>query len=204
MRGTSRREDAAFWVIRLDEVQSEHREGARFLSRFTKDRNSPSEQAAIEWRIATKDGKVEIETHEASSMDVFRQWVEDGLTRAEDIAHEMGVSKGTVSKLAKRAMMPAGWIKKEGTMRWCRALVSKIAPIGRKRETKGNETGNELETKRGFLCKTENREETRNGNEGGFFERCSFPSFPSGFSNFPTIDSIGNARCTLFRGKRNR
>ena len=46
----------------------------------------------------------EINTREASSIEVFRQWVEDGLTSAEDISREMGVSKGTVSKLAKRAM----------------------------------------------------------------------------------------------------
>ena len=69
MRGTSRREDAAFWVIRLDEIQGEHREGARFLSRFTKDRNSENEQAALEWSITTtNDGNVKIETREASNM----------------------------------------------------------------------------------------------------------------------------------------
>jgi AAA domain len=114
MRGTSRREDAAFWVIRLDEIQGEHREGARFLSRFTKDRNSKSEQAAIEWSITTmSDGNVAIGTREASSMDVFRQWIEDGLTSAQDIACEMGVSKGTVSKMAKRAI-DSGWLKKNG------------------------------------------------------------------------------------------
>ena len=114
MRGTSRREDAAFWVIRLDEIQGEHREGARFLSRFTKDRNSENEQAALEWSITTtNDGKVEIETREASSVAVFRQWIEDGLTGAEDIAKEMHVSKGTVSKWAKRAI-EAGWLTKIG------------------------------------------------------------------------------------------
>jgi Mn-dependent DtxR family transcriptional regulator len=37
----------------------------------------------------------------------------DGLTRAEDIAHEMGVSKGYVSKMAKRAI-DAGWLRKKG------------------------------------------------------------------------------------------
>ena len=41
-------------------------------------------------------------------------------------------------------------------MRWLKAFVSKFPPIGRKRETKGNETGNKQETKRGFLCKTGN------------------------------------------------
>ena len=49
----------------------------------------------------------------SSSMDVFRQWIEDGLASAQDIACEMGVSKGTVSKIAKRGI-DSGWLKKNG------------------------------------------------------------------------------------------
>lgn len=114
MRGTSRREDAAFWVIRLDEVAGDAREGARFLSRFTKDRNSQSEQPATQWNFTTApDGNVTIKTLAASTTDVFRQWIEDGLTSAEDIAREMNISKGTVSKMAKRAI-EAGWLTKKG------------------------------------------------------------------------------------------
>jgi hypothetical protein len=64
-------------------------------------------------------------------------------------------------------------------MRWFKAFVSKFPPIGRKRETKGNETGNEEETKRGFLCKTGNGQKMNNGNEEGIFRGSSFPSFPS-------------------------
>ena len=52
-------------------------------------------------------------TREASRIEVFRQHLEAGLTSAEDIAREMGVSKGTVSKMAKRAMED-GWLKKQG------------------------------------------------------------------------------------------
>lgn len=113
MRGTSRREDAAFWVIRLDEIDGEEREGATFISRFTKDRNSYNEQAPLEWKFTTVNGSVEVATQPASSMAIFRQWIEDGLTSAEDIAKEMGVSKGTVSKWAKKAI-EAGWLVKNG------------------------------------------------------------------------------------------
>jgi RecA-family ATPase len=114
MRGTSRREDAAFWVIRLDEIEGGQRDGAQFLSRFTKDRNSKSEQAALKWYFTTDtEGIVKIATKEASNMDVFLQWVEDGLTSAEDIAREMSVSKGTVSKWARKAI-EAGRLKKNG------------------------------------------------------------------------------------------
>ena len=114
MRGTSKREDDVFWIIRLDEASKDQRDGAQFLSRFTKDRNSQREQAPIEWQFTTlASGKVEIVTREASSLDVFRQWIEDGLTSAEDIAREMHVSKGTVSKWARKAI-EAGWLKKAG------------------------------------------------------------------------------------------
>ena len=56
------------------------------------------------------------------------------------------------------------------------AFVSNFAPISGKRETKGNETGNEQETNSGFLCKIGNEPKTRNGNEGDGFWDCSFPS----------------------------
>src|SRR5207244_7012303 len=38
MRGTSKREDSVFWIIALDDSKkdSEHKRGARFVSRFTK------------------------------------------------------------------------------------------------------------------------------------------------------------------------
>ena len=41
------------------------------------------------------------------------RWIEYGLTSAGGIAEEMHVSKGTVSKWAKRAI-EAGWLKKNG------------------------------------------------------------------------------------------
>ena len=59
------------------------------------------------------------------------------------------------------------------------AFVSNLAPIGGKRETKGNETGNEQETKSCFLCKIGNGNETRNGNEGALFEGSRFFRFPA-------------------------
>ena len=41
------------------------------------------------------------------------QCIEDGLNRASDIAAELGLSKGQVSKLAKKGFA-AGWLKKNG------------------------------------------------------------------------------------------
>ena len=49
----------------------------------------------------------------ASNIEVFRQCLKDGLTSAGAIACKMGVSKGTVSKWATKAI-GAGWLKKNG------------------------------------------------------------------------------------------
>jgi len=117
MRGTSRREDAAFFVIRLDEVADKGailKEGAKFISRFTKDRNSQTEQPAIEWKFQTgQDGKTIITTKEADGLAVLIEWVRDGLTTPTDIGKEMGLSTGQVSKMANRAI-EAGKLRKDG------------------------------------------------------------------------------------------
>ena len=117
MRGTSRREDAAFWSIRLTEVSepSEVQRGARFISRFDKNRNSTEQEApALEWNFASQpEGKTRVSFKEVNRKDVFRQWIEDGLTSCTDIANEMNISKGQVAKLAKKGFAE-GWLKKNG------------------------------------------------------------------------------------------
>ncbi len=116
MRGTSRREDAAFSVIRLDDPQEtgELRNGARFLMRFTKDRNSATEQAVREWVFQTQpNGDVEISSKQADGIDMVLQWVRDGLTSCSEIAEEMGLSKGNVSRMAKK-LAELGRLKTNG------------------------------------------------------------------------------------------
>jgi len=106
MRGTSRREDAAFSIIRLDDAagDTEFKSGAEFISRFTKDRNSREEQADYRWKFQTGENEKTSVIHLiASGLDEFLKWVRDGLEGATDIAAEMGVTKGQVSKLAKKA-----------------------------------------------------------------------------------------------------
>jgi hypothetical protein len=116
LRGTSKREDDAFWIMRLEEPGDEKGEapGARFLSRFTKNRNSPADPLSFHWTIQSEiDGTVKIRTNEASSDDVIVQWVRDGLTSASDIAFEMGISKGMVSRRAAR-LIEVGRLEKNG------------------------------------------------------------------------------------------
>jgi len=114
MRGTSRREDSAFWVIRLEASTENTSRGAQFHSRFTKNRNQPGVLPEAEWEFLTEpDGRVIVRAEVTSELNALRGWIEDGLTGAEDIAQEMGVSKGTVSKMARRAM-EEGWLRKKG------------------------------------------------------------------------------------------
>jgi hypothetical protein len=50
------------------------------------------------------DGKTTITTKEADGMAVLVEGVRDGLTSATDTGKEMGLSTGTISKMATRAI----------------------------------------------------------------------------------------------------
>ena len=117
-RGTSKREDAAFWVIALDDAKAhaQERGGACFISRFTKpSRNTAEEVPAYEWRITTEPetGAISVTHKLAQSLDVFRRLIEDGVTDCSHIATEMKVSPATVSRMAKKAEV-AGWLSTKG------------------------------------------------------------------------------------------
>ena len=110
IRGTSKREDAAFWILRLDEAggaDGEH--GARFITRFAKNRNSAEDPPPLDWHFKPDGEKMLITHRQADALEVFRQWVADGLDTCSVIASEMNISAGSVSKLAKRAEK-AGWL----------------------------------------------------------------------------------------------
>ncbi|MFH1067465.1 MAG: AAA family ATPase [bacterium] len=107
MRGTSRREDAAFWVIKLSpgRLSLNPQDGAAFATSFAKNRNTTEQDApSLEWQFKKEsENEVSIAHQKSSNMQIFRQCLEDGLTSCTDIAEEMGMSKGGVSKLAKKA-----------------------------------------------------------------------------------------------------
>ena len=117
-RGTSKREDAASWVLALDDARKNAADtrGARFISRFTKpSRNTQEEVPAYEWHIVTDPatGEVSVGWKLARPMDVLLQHVADGITDCTDLAAEMRVSKGTISKWATRAIHE-GRLRKNG------------------------------------------------------------------------------------------
>ena len=114
MRGTSKREDAAFWILRLDEASgSDGQIGAKFVTRFVKNRNAANDPQSLEWNIRPDGRRAIISYREADNLTLLRQWIEDGLETCHEIAEEMGLSKGQVSKLARKAEK-AGWLRKVG------------------------------------------------------------------------------------------
>jgi AAA domain-containing protein len=146
-RGTSKREDAAFWIIALDDAKknADDKRGAKFLSRFTKpSRNTQDEMPALEWHVVTEpSGEVSVSCKIAQSMDVFRQILAEGVTDCTQLAEEMGVSKGTISKWATKAMKE-GWLRKKGReyilIEDGRETSFRVVDGGNQNGTEGNET----------------------------------------------------------------
>jgi hypothetical protein len=134
---------AAFWVIQLTEAKDacEIQNGARFVARFVKNRNSTEADCPpMEWHFHLPKGAIQanVSWKSLSTGQIFRQWIEDGITSATDIADEMGISKGQVSKVAKRAIAE-GWLRKNGrdyvlTGKASRSFPS-LHPLPWKRET---------------------------------------------------------------------
>lgn len=118
MRGTSRREDAAFWVIQIAKPSdnTERVKGAlKFISRFTKNRDGTEEEAhSYEWTFEINEGvRCAISHKRIAPLDELKQLLRDGLRSCSEIAEEMKVSKGKVSKLATKAKNE-GWLKING------------------------------------------------------------------------------------------
>ena len=110
IRGTSKREDAAFWILRLDDAgEPDGGHGARFITRFAKNRNASQDPPPLDWSFKPDGEKTLITYREADSLEIMRQWISDGLNTCGELAEEMGISKGTISKMAKKAER-AGWL----------------------------------------------------------------------------------------------
>jgi hypothetical protein len=102
MRGTTKREDPAAFSIRLEDKKEDFSvPGARFVTRFRKYRGREM-ILDYEWDFRPHDDKVLVTHKEANRADIVLQWVRDGLNSCSEIAREMGVSNGQVSKIATR------------------------------------------------------------------------------------------------------
>lgn len=117
MRGGSKREDPAHWIMRLDaSIEGEPEKGARFTAIFDKCRNCPQESAQpVDFYYRPKEGgepgEIEVEWRVVDNLEQFKICIRDmDMDTAGDIAEQMGVSPGYVSKLARKAEK-AGWCR---------------------------------------------------------------------------------------------
>ena len=114
MRGASRREDAADWVLRLrDDTQDDTQEKA-ILSMFTKCRGcSPEAAMPLRWRIEIRNGRLAYVCESHSGPDALAAFILSGVEECSECAELLDVPKGTVSKWAKK-LQKAGTIRIEG------------------------------------------------------------------------------------------
>jgi putative DNA primase/helicase len=118
MRGSSRREDSAFWIIDLSEAEDsgEMQQGTRFVTQFLKNRNTTENECPpLKWTFVQppNDPKVQVSWEKITTLQLFRQCVENGYVKATDIAKQLGISRFKVSRFAARAIKE-GWLKKTG------------------------------------------------------------------------------------------
>lgn len=105
-RGTSGREDLLDAVIRLDRVVGAEDNGARFIVRFTKCRGAYGETVSP-FEAALNLDSPDLWTWkpiEDSTYDRMLNLAKDGITSVTEMAEELGVSKGLISRLKSRGI----------------------------------------------------------------------------------------------------
>jgi AAA domain len=111
MRGHSRREDPATWIISLTEVPSAGEKiGANFISQFVKNRNCANTPEPLEWVFEPCVNKTRITYMEMGALEQFKKALKDGVTKNKELADLLGVQPGTISKLAKKGERQ-GWVE---------------------------------------------------------------------------------------------
>lgn len=114
MRGSSRREDMAHWIISLKDDSEEGGHAKAFTTSFAKIRNCrASEAPALKWELHTHTVPMSIACQPHSGADAMLTHIRDGIGKNSEIATLLNVEPGTVSKWAAK-LMKAGQIKKNG------------------------------------------------------------------------------------------
>jgi len=107
LRGTSKREDATNWILKLRPVPGEEGEeaedGARFVSVFEKNRNSTGDLCPpLLWSFH-RGQPVRYESQVYGAYEAFVRLVTEGWQCNLEIAEHLGVSKGLISRWAHKA-----------------------------------------------------------------------------------------------------
>lgn len=104
IRGTSRREDMAHWILSLEESDTGQEEGHEFKTRFTKQRNcTDSDVPALAWTMKENNGEIQISTTTIDLKNQMIDLINGGMSSAKDLGEELGKSRSCISKWAKKA-----------------------------------------------------------------------------------------------------
>jgi hypothetical protein len=118
MRGTSRREDAAFWVIQISKNHSgnDKRRGTFFTTSFEKNReDSGGSERNLDWSFITENGETQVTYTPTNTKILVCDAVREGMGSCSDIAEYLNITKGSVSRFATQ-LIADGMIKKQGNL----------------------------------------------------------------------------------------
>ena len=114
MRGSSRREDMAHWIISLKDTSDDDRKAKSFTTSFIKVRNCPEREAPVlQWTLKDEGETISSVCQPFSGPEALCALICEGHTKATLIAEEMGVRPSTVSKWARK-LADAGRITIKG------------------------------------------------------------------------------------------
>lgn len=102
MRGASRREDMAHWIISLKDDSGDG-ETKAWVTHFRKCRNCQAKEApSLKWTITTSYCPLVVTCELHSGPEAMLALIRDGVERASELAEELNVTPGCVSKWAKK------------------------------------------------------------------------------------------------------
>jgi putative DNA primase/helicase len=114
MRGSSRREDPAHWILSLKDASEDGAKPKQFITSFTKCRNCQGRDAMpLRWKLQDEENLITASCESFSGSDALLAHIRDGIVSATDLAQALSVQTSTVSKWAKK-LMQAGLIRKKG------------------------------------------------------------------------------------------
>jgi hypothetical protein len=91
MRGTSKREDPADWIIRLapNNVSMEEGKGTSFYNGFTKNRDDGGiREKPLNWTFTTQDGQTVVEWKAKDTKELVYELIKQGVESNSDIAQD--------------------------------------------------------------------------------------------------------------------
>ncbi|MGD9746471.1 MAG: AAA family ATPase [Verrucomicrobiales bacterium] len=104
MRGGSRREDMAHWILSLKDDSGDE-DVKSFVTQFVKCRNCSTKSAPpLRWTISTQNGQLTLDCAKHSGSEAMLELIRQGVRSANELARELDVTAGCVSKWAKRLM----------------------------------------------------------------------------------------------------